>query len=170
MKSFDGKFRDKSDRINPKDRHKKGNYCSDSKLMLALISLSTCVLLTSCQGGDSTGGNGLKLGTLTPTTGDLSSIGQNFAVASQLAVDTINECGGVNEASVTLIKEDSQTDPSAGSSAMTKLAEVDRVAGVVGAFASSVSGAAVNVAVRNKVMMVSPGSTSPVFTRKGAKR
>ncbi len=147
------------------DRPKSNQYRSNSNLMLALMSLSVCVLLTSCQGGDSAG-NGLKLGVLAPTTGDLSSIGQNWPAAVQLAVDTINECGGVNEAQVSLIAEDDQTDPSAGSSAMTKLAEVDRVAGVVGSFASSVSGAAVDVAVRNKVMMVSPGSTSPVFTER----
>ena len=141
---------------------------SNSKILLALISLSAGVLLTSCEGGGPTGGNGdgLKLGTLAPTTGDLASIGQNWPAAVQLAVDTINECGGVNEAQVSLITEDSQTDEGAGSSAMTKLAEVDRVAGVVGAFASSVSGAAVDVAVRNKVMMISPGSTSPVFTER----
>ena len=140
----------------------------NSNMMLALMFLGTGVLLTSCQTGDGTAGagDGLKLGTLAPTTGDLSSIGQNWPAAVQLAVDTINECGGVNEAQVSLVTEDSQTDPSAGSSAMTKLAEVDRVAGVVGAFASSVSGAAVDVAVRNNVMMVSPGSTSPVFTER----
>lgn len=65
-----------------------------------------------------------------------------------------------------MISEDSQTDPTAGSAAMTKLTEVDKVAGVVGAFASSVSSAAVDVAARNKVMLVSPGSTSPVFTQR----
>jgi len=141
----------------------------NSKTMLALMSVSAGLLLASCQTGDTAGGgnsNGLKLGTLAPTTGDLASIGQNWPAAVQLAVDTINECGGVNEAQVSLVTEDSQTDPTTGSSAMTKLAEVDRVAGVVGAFASSVSGAAVDVAVRNKVMMVSPGSTSPVFTER----
>ena len=140
---------------------------SQKIISLTLTFLSASLLLTACQSGDSGstgGGDGLKLGTLTPTTGDLSSIGQNMPVAVKLAVDTINACGGVNENPVTLINEDSQTDPSAGSSAMTKLAEVDRVAGVVGAFASSVSTAAVDVAVRNKVMLVSPGSTSPVFT------
>jgi neutral amino acid transport system substrate-binding protein len=147
------------------------------KAMLMVVCLGGGVLLTSCQGGD-TGGttgtdssntadeNGLKLGSLAPTTGDLSSIGQNWPTAVQLAVDTINACGGVNEAQVSLTLEDDQTDPAAGSSAMTKLAEVDKVAGVVGSFASSVSGAAVDVAVRNKVMMVSPGSTSPVFTER----
>ncbi|MGL5795683.1 MAG: ABC transporter substrate-binding protein [Waterburya sp.] len=160
-----------------------------SKIMLPLLCISAAILTTSCQGGgsDSTGnaGNnsqpeteqqpqaeqkeGLKLATLAPITGDLASIGQNWPPAVQLAVDTINECGGVNEASVSLTNEDDQTDPSAGSSAMTKLAEVDKVAGVVGSFASSVSGAAVDVAVRNKVMMVSPGSTSPVFTDRAKK-
>ena len=74
-----------------------------------------------------------------------------------------------NEAEVSLVTEDSQTDPGAGSSAMTKLAEVDRVAGVVGAFASSVSGAAVDVAVRNKVMMVSPGSNQSRIYRTSKK-
>ncbi len=151
-----------------------------SKIMLPLLCISAAILTTSCQGGGgdsaSNAGNngqpqaeqkeGLKLATLAPITGDLASIGQNWPAAVQLAVDTINECGGVNEASVSLTNEDDQTDPSAGSSAMTKLAEVDKVAGVVGSFASSVSGAAVDVAVRNKVMMVSPGSTSPVFTER----
>ena len=158
MKRFNWAFFNFGDR-------QPAEYRFNSKVMFALMSLSAGVLLTSCQGGESTD-SGLKLGTLAPTTGDLASIGQNWPAAVQLAVDTINECGGVNEASVSLVSEDSQTDPSAGSTAMTKLAEVDGVAGVVGAFASSVSGAAVDVAVRNNVMMVSPGSTSPVFTER----
>ena len=116
--------------------------------------------------GTSNNNDGLKLGGLLPVTGDLSSMGQNMPITSQLAVDTINACGGVNGKPVTLIKEDSQTDPVAGSAAMTKLAEVDKVAGVVGAFASSVSTAALDVAVRNNVMLISPGSTSPVFTQR----
>ena len=115
-----------------------------------------------------TGDDGLKLGSLAPTTGDLASIGQNMPIAVKLAVETVNACGGVNGKPVTLVSEDSQTDPVAGSAAMTKLAEVDKVAGVVGAFASSVSTAALDVAVRNQVMLISPGSTSPVFTSRAA--
>lgn len=113
--------------------------------------------------------DGLKLGALFPITGDLSSIGQNMPVAAQLAVDTINACGGVNGKPVTIVKEDDQTDPVAGTAAITKLTEVDKVAGVVGSFASSVSTAALDVAVRNKVVMISPGSTSPIFTDRAKK-
>ncbi|MEO0611671.1 MAG: amino acid ABC transporter substrate-binding protein, partial [Planctomycetota bacterium] len=89
MKIFSGKS-NKGDRLTSKSR-------SNSHLMMALMSLSAGVLLTSCQGGETTGSgndnsndNGLKLGTLAPTTGDLSSIGQNWPAAVQLAVDTIN--------------------------------------------------------------------------------
>ena len=133
---------------------------------LTIITLTTSILITACQNTSNDENDGLKLGSLFPTTGDLSSIGQNMPVAVSLAVETINDCGGVNDQPVTLINEDSQTDPNAGSLAMTKLAEVNKVAGVVGAFASSVSSAAVDVAVRNKVMLVSSGSTSPVFTQR----
>lgn len=164
---------------------------SPMTLSLVLTSLSMG-FLTACGGGNqtatqpttegsaptteasaapsaTTGADGLKLGALLPATGDLSSIGQNMPVAAKLAVDTINACGGVNGKPVTLVVEDDQTDPTAGASAMTKLAEADKVAGVIGSFASSVSSAAIPIAVKNKVMLVSPGSTSPVFTDQAKK-
>ena len=136
----------------------------------ALLSLT--LFLGACNGGgssSSSGGgseDGLKVGTLLPATGDLASVGQPMIAAIPMMIDTINACGGVNGNPVTLVSEDDQTDPSAGNAAMTKLAEVDKVAGVVGSFASSVSQAAVDVAKRNKVMLISPGSTSPEFTKR----
>ena len=135
-------------------------------LTLTLFSLMACQASNTGTGNSGNKSGQLKLGALVPTTGDLSSIGQNMPIAVKLAVDTINACNGVNESPVRLITEDSQTDPSAGVNAMNKLTEIDQVAGVVGAFASSVSSAALDVAVRNKVMLVSPGSTSPIFTDK----
>jgi neutral amino acid transport system substrate-binding protein len=151
----------------------QGKSIKSSTAIVLALTLSSSLLTTACQetinNTSSTGEGGLKLGALLPVTGDLASIGQNMPKAVELAVDTINACGGVNEKPVTLIPEDDQTDPNAGLSAMTKLAEVDKVAGVVGSFASSVSTAAVDVAVRNKIMLVSPGSTSPVFTERAKK-
>jgi neutral amino acid transport system substrate-binding protein len=153
-------------------------FRSPIALILVLTTLSSSFLLTACGGGntpDTTssgtagGGNGLKLGALLPATGDLASIGQNMPEAVRLAVDEVNACGGVNGKPVTLVVEDDQTDPTAGASAATKLAEVDKVAGIVGSFASSVSSAAVDIAVRDKVVLISPGSTSPVFTDRAKK-
>ncbi|MBD2666893.1 extracellular ligand-binding receptor [Richelia sinica FACHB-800] len=115
------------------------------------------------------GAKGLKIGSLLPTTGDLASIGQQMVGSVPLLVETVNACGGVNGEKVSLVEVDDQTDPKAGAAGMTKLATLDKAAGVVGSFASSVSTAAVSIAAQNKVMLVSPGSTSPVFTEKAQK-
>jgi len=147
---------------------------------LATITLATGMITSACQeqtppSGSQTGSTpaqssaarseALKIGSLLPATGDLASVGQPMLAAVPLLVETVNKCGGVNGAAIALVPNtDDQTDPTAGADGMTKLAEVDKVAGVVGSFASGVSSAATPIAVRNKVMLVSPGSTSPVFT------
>jgi len=159
-----------------------------STLVITLTALGAGFLLAACENtppANNPGANtaspaattttatssndGLKIGSLLPSTGDLAAIGQQMVDSVPLVVETVNACGGVNGKPVTLIAQDDQTDPRAGAAAMTKLAEVDRVAGVVGSFASSVSSAAVPIAVRNKVMLISPGSTSPVFTERAGK-
>jgi branched-chain amino acid transport system substrate-binding protein/neutral amino acid transport system substrate-binding protein len=118
--------------------------------------------LAACQETRSV--NQLKIGTLLPITGDLAQYGTSMQDSASLLVDTVNGCGGVLGQPVQLVAEDDQTEPPAGASAMAKLAEVDRVAAVVGAASSAVSTAAVEIAVRNQVMMISPASTSPVFS------
>lgn len=155
-------------------------------VMLAASALGVGILAAACQEqgtnpsatqtgspaatSAAAGGTGLKIGSLLPATGDLASVGQPMLAAVPLVVETVNQCGGVNGQPVTLVPNtDDQTDPTAGADGMTKLAEVDKVAGVVGSFASSVSSAAAPIAVRNKVVLISPGSTSPVFTERAKK-
>lgn len=143
-------------------------------LALSTTTIATGFLLAGCPSSPTptnspAENSGLKIGSLLPTTGDLASIGQQMVGAVPLLVDTVNACGGVNGNPVTLVQVDDQTDPKAGAAGMTKLATLDKVAGVVGSFASSVSTAAVSVAVPNHVMLISPGSTSPVFTEKAKK-
>ncbi|MBD1842993.1 ABC transporter substrate-binding protein [Cyanobacteria bacterium FACHB-63] len=148
-------------------------------LSLAALTLSVGLLAAACQEsapptgqggtalptGSGAPAGGLKIGSLLPSTGDLASVGQQMVNAVPLLVDTVNQCGGVNGQPVTLVSVDDQTDPAAGAEGMTRLAEREKVAGVVGSFASSVSTAAIPIAVRNKVVLISPGSTSPVFTQ-----
>ena len=126
-------------------------------LVLTCITLANSLLLAACNQTSTTNNNqsstptstnntdtstsskGLKIGSLLPTTGDLASVGQQMVGAVPLLVDTVNACGGVNGEQVTLIAVDDQTDPKVGAAGMTKLATLDKVAGVVGSFASSVS-------------------------------
>jgi len=136
------------------------------------ITILFCFILTAACGETITTPleeEGLKIGTLIPLTGDLASAGEPMPEAIELAVDRVNQCGGVNGKPVTLIIEDSQSNPAVGTAAMTKLIEEEQVAAVVGGFASSVSAAALPLAVRHQVMLISPASTSPILTQQ-AKR
>ena len=148
-------------------------------LVMALLTTVTGLMSASCTDpnnttGGTTGsaptaggeGKGLKIGSLLSATGDTASIAQPLPTAIKMAVDTVNGCGGVNGEPVTLISEDDQSEPSAGAAAMTKLVSIDKVSGVVGSFGSSVSTAAADIATKNKVMIISPGSTSPAFTER----
>jgi neutral amino acid transport system substrate-binding protein len=91
-------------------------------LVMALLTTITSLLATSCTdpnattGGTgganptastapSTGGDsqGLKIGSLLSSTGDLASIAQPLPVAVKMAIDTVNSCGGINGAPVTIV-------------------------------------------------------------------
>lgn len=138
-------------------------------LAIALLLLTSACQTTNSSNSSGSSSQGLKIGTLLSVTGDLSQPGASMQDSAQLLVKTVNNCGGALGQPVQLISEDDQTEPAAGASAMTKLAEVDRVAGVVGATSSAVSSAAVDIAVRNQVVQISPSSTSPIFTERAQK-
>lgn len=145
-------------------------------------AIACTLLLAACQpatdtttetpatdGTAATGeGGALKLATLLPLTGDLAQYGGPMQESAAFLVETVNACGGVMGQPIQLISADDETNPAAGAAAMTKLAEVDGVAGVVGAAGSAVSSAAVDIAVRNEVVQISPSSTSPEFTSRAA--
>lgn len=139
-----------------------------AKLLGCVGAIALLSLAAACQ-NNTASGSGLKIGTLLSVTGDLSQFGASMQDSASLLVKTVNECGGVLGQPVQLIAENDQTNPAAGAAAMTKLAEVNRVGGVVGATGSSVSSAAVDIAVRNGVVQISPSSTSPVFTQRAKK-
>jgi neutral amino acid transport system substrate-binding protein len=160
-------------------KQRSGHQVSRTQaIAIALATLTSGLFAAACQEQAPTptatapapDAKGLKIGSLLPATGDLSSVGQPMLAAVPLLVETVNQCGGVNGAPITLLPNtDDQTDPTAGADGMTKLTEVDKVSAVIGSFASSVSAAAAPIAVRNKVMLLSPGSTSPVFTERAKK-
>jgi neutral amino acid transport system substrate-binding protein len=138
-----------------------------SLMIMPILGIITCFWIVACQPETAT--DELKLGVLLPATGDLASIGTNMVKGVDFLVNTVNDCGGVLGKPIKVFKEDDRTEPTAGAEAMTKLVQVDKVGAVVGSFASSVSTAGIAIAAPNKVVMISPGSTSPVFTERAKK-
>lgn len=143
-----------------------------TKIVTTFLGIITCFWVVACQPEASTPPvasdqpDQLKLGVLLPATGDLAAIGAPMVKGIDFLVSTVNDCGGVLGKPIQVFKEDDRTEPTAGAEAVTKLVQVDKVGAIVGSFASSVSTAGIAVAAPNKVVMISPGSTSPVFTER----
>jgi len=107
----------------------------------------------------------LKIGALMPMTGALQSYGDTSLKGIKLAVEEINDAGGVLGQPIELSVGDAQTMPQAGVSAANKMVNIDGVHAFVGALSSGVTiPVATSVAKPKHIPMISPASTSPVLT------
>jgi ABC-type branched-subunit amino acid transport system substrate-binding protein len=137
-------------------------------LLIASAVLAASVGLAAC-GGDDGGGEqtiNLKIGDIIPLTGDLSPFGPPGRKAANLAVAEIKkgiEAAGVDH-TVTIQHEDEQTKPQPSVAAARKLADAG-VSCIAGAWASTDSlPVARSVTIREKILQMSPASTSSELT------
>src|SRR5205823_4425044 len=84
-------------------------------------------------------GGVIRLGTLTPLTGNGGNYGPSMLKAMQWVAGEINAAGGVRGRKIQLVSEDDQTNPEAGVRAARKLIDLDKVAAIMGTWASAVT-------------------------------
>ena len=101
----------------------------------------------------------IRLGAVLPLTGDIASYGKNAQSGIDLAVEEINS-GGVGGKRIQVIYEDDKGLASEAVKIVQKMITVDRVPLVMGSAASSVTLAMTPIANRNKVVLISPISSS----------
>ena len=107
----------------------------------------------------------VKIGAIMSTTGPLQVYGEAGLKGIQLAIDQINEAGGVLDGQVELVAADDATNPQVGVDAAQRIVNVDGVAGIVGALSSGVTiPIATTVSAPAGVPQISTASTSPVIT------
>jgi len=102
----------------------------------------------------------VKIGAILPLSGDVAVYGNNTKKGIDLAVEEINEAGGINGNKIKIIYEDSKADPKTGATAMYKLIE-NKVRAVIDNSVSSVALAIAPIGDKNKVVVLSTGSTNP---------
>jgi len=113
---------------------------------------------------NATSGGPLTIGTLLPLTGNLAFLGPPEVAGAQLAIQEINEAGGVLGAPVALVEGDSG-DASTDTATQT----VDRllqsgVNAIIGAASSGVSLTVIDAITGAGVLQFSPANTSDQFT------
>ncbi len=128
---------------------------------------SSPVTTTGMVGQTSAAANTIKIGAIMPLTGDAAVEGLPSEKVVRLAVDQINEKGGIDGKQLQLIVEDGKCDGQDAANAMQKLVSVDGVKVVIGGLCSSESLAAAPIANANHVLLFSPSASSPELTTKG---
>lgn len=104
----------------------------------------------------------VSIGALYPVTGSLAQIGEGCVAASKLAVEMINEAGGIKAlggAKINLVISDVQSDTTVTRTETDRLINGNKISAIHGCFASALTLIASEVAERAKVPILT-GSSS----------
>jgi branched-chain amino acid transport system substrate-binding protein len=138
------------------------------KLSLLISGLILCTALLSCSGN--TGGadpSEIVIGEYGSLTGSTATFGISTKNGIDMAIDEINQAGGLLGRRVRVIVEDDQGRPEEAQTVVTKLITSNNVVAVLGEVASSRTLAAAPVAQQNRIPMITPSSTNPRVTEVG---
>lgn len=132
------------------------------------------------EGEEGTASETVKIGAIYPLTGSLASSGEEMKRGIVLAVEVINGqhdldiplarsggIGSLSESRVEIVFGDSKGDPSFGRSEAERLIKEESVVALMGAYQSSVTAAASEVAETEGRPFLTAASTAPSLTERG---
>jgi ABC-type branched-subunit amino acid transport system substrate-binding protein len=122
------------------------------------------LILTGCTGDQET--NTIKIGAIPSLSGAAGEQGKNWLQGAELALDQANQQPASEPKQFQLIVEDDQTQPAKVVAAMSKLCQVDRVAGVIGGTWDFLGEAAYPLAEKHRIPFVTPSNPVEVISEK----
>lgn len=111
--------------------------------------------------------NEVKVGLVGSLTGAQATFGQSTHKGVELAINEINEAGGVKGTKLKLVSLDDQGKADEAATVVNRLISQEKVIAVLGEVSSKISLAMAPIAQQYKVPMISPSSTNPDVTKKG---
>ncbi len=143
------------------------------KLATAAMAAMLCAsLLTGCGGEKKQAadtGDTIKVGGAFELTGNVANYGKSIESGFKLAIDEVNEKGGVNGKKITLVESDNKSEPAESGNSVTKLVTQDKVVAVVGPATSGCVNAATPITTANKIPHIAPAATAPSITVENGK-
>ncbi|NLC66736.1 MAG: ABC transporter substrate-binding protein [Clostridium sp.] len=137
------------------------------KMSLLLLLLFVFSVVSGCSGdkNDKVGeGDTIKVGMNYELSGPVSTYGQSLSAGIELAMEQINNDGGVLGKQIELIKVDNRSDTTEVANVSTRLATKDNVVAILGAATSGNTKAASPAAMENKVPLISASATDDDVT------
>lgn len=147
---------------------RKGIFALALSVLIATLSLAGCGntdTTSNVQSGGSTNST-IKLGMIGPLSGDASIYGNAVKNGIELAIEEINEAGGVLGAKVELEALDDKNDIAEAVNAYNSLSSKG-ITALIGAVTSKPSVAIAEIAAEEKMPMVTPTGTTPAITTYG---
>lgn len=123
-----------------------------------------CLIVSACA--PSSDGE-ILIGEYGSLTGGTATFGRSTHEGIVIAVEEVNQTGGLLGKKVRLVTEDDQSKPEEAKTAVLKLIKQNRVVAILGEVASSRSLAAAPECQKAKIPMISPASTNPKVTEIG---
>lgn len=108
----------------------------------------------------------IKIGLFMPLTGPASLMGISGNNAAQMAMDEINEAGGILGKQVEIIAYDDKSSPEEAVKSVTKMIEVDKVDAILGSLHSGNIQACGEIVENAQIPLIGTG-TSPQWLQKG---
>ncbi|MDI6713343.1 MAG: branched-chain amino acid ABC transporter substrate-binding protein [Anaerosomatales bacterium] len=151
-----------------------------SKRFVALVALlaALSLVVAGCGGKTETGGTGgeketvtVKIGVISPFTGDVAALGLGIKNGATLAIDEANADPELQELGVKIegMFVDDAADPKTAVNGATQLTSDPAVVGVVGHLNSGCSIPASAKYNEAGIVQISPASTNPKLTQQGFK-
>ena len=109
----------------------------------------------------------IAIGGIFPLSGDVAVYGVECKKGIDLAIDEINEAGGVNGKKIVLIGEDDEGKPDKSVNAFKKLTTKDKVKFIIGSLTSGCVQAVTTLAQAGRVIQIAPAATAPAITDAG---
>lgn len=142
------------------------------KLSLLLALVMTLSLFSGCGAktssnkavDDTKESDTIKVGLDYELSGQVATYGQGLVNGIELAVEEINQNGGVLGKQIELVKVDNKSDNAESANVATKLATRDKVVAILGPATSGNTKAAAPIAMQNKVPLISASATADDVT------
>lgn len=126
-------------------------------LMLSLIVIGAFV---GCTKAKEKGAEVITIGAILPLTGDAALYGNNDKEGIDLAVEMVNNKGGINGRKINILYEDSKAEAKTGVSAINKLAN-SNISVIIDDAISTVTLGMLPIATDKKIIILSTGATNP---------
>jgi len=126
------------------------------KLLMVVAVLALLIPAVACGPGPA---ETIKIGCVLELSGELAPMGAKMLDGARMAVEEINDAGGVLGKEVELVEEDGGTDPDKGFDRVKKLVEIDGVQVIVGPMITPTSELSMPYAKQHKIPLITMSAT-----------